>query len=135
MRKSRVTCPGVCYTENILRLQEGRPVNYYERIQKAIDFLEDNLENEIRAEEAAKEAYMSVSEFYRLFFAITGFQAKEYLIMRRMSLAAYDICQGMKVLDAVKYAYTSADAFSRILKKVTLQAPVPGKERTTSLEY
>ena len=99
-------------------------MNYYERIQKAIDFLEDNLENEIRAEEAAKEAYMSVSNFYRLFFAITGFQAKEYLIMRRMSLAAYDICQGMKVLDAaVKYAYTSADAFSRIFKKVTGFSP------------
>lgn len=57
--------------------------------------------------------------------------------MRRMSLAAYDICQGMKVLDAaVKYAYTSADAFSRIFKKspASLQAPVPGKERTTSLK-
>lgn len=95
-------------------------MNYYERIQKAIDFLEDNLENDIRADAAAKEAYMSVSNFYRLFFAITGFQAKEYLILRRMSLAAYDICHGMKVLDAaVKYAYTSADAFSRTFKKVT----------------
>lgn len=99
-------------------------MNYYERIQKAIDFLEDNLENEIRAEEAAKEAYMSVSNFYRLFFAITGFQVKEYLILRRMSLAAYDMRHGMKVLDAaVKYAYTSADAFSRTFKKVTGFSP------------
>lgn len=75
-KKSRVTCPGVCYTENILRLQEGRPVNYYERIQKAIDFLEDNLENEIRAEEAAKEAYMSVSNFYRLFLPLRDFRQR-----------------------------------------------------------
>lgn len=38
-------------------------MNYYERIQKAIDFLEHNLENDIKAEDAAKEAYMSVSNF------------------------------------------------------------------------
>ena len=83
-------------------------MNYYERIQKAIDFLEHNLENDIKAEDAAKEAYMSVSNFYRLFFAITGYQVKEYLINRRISLAAEDIrINQMKVLDAaVKYAYT-----------------------------
>lgn len=100
-------------------------MNYYERIQKAIDFLEHNLENDIKAEDAAKEAYMSVSNFYRLFFAITGYQVKEYLINRRISLAAEDIrINQMKVLDAaVKYAYTSSDAFSRIFKKVTGYSP------------
>ena len=75
-KKSRVTCPGVCYTENILRLQEGRPVNYYERIQKAIDFLEDNLENEIRAEEAAKEAYMSFRIFTACFLPLRDFRQR-----------------------------------------------------------
>lgn len=99
-------------------------MNYYERIQKAIDFLEDNLENEVRMEAAAKEAYMSVSNFYRLFFAITGYQAKEYLINRRMSLAARDMRRGTKVLDAaVACSYASADAFSRTFKKVAGFSP------------
>lgn len=103
----------------------GKTVNYYERIQKAINFMEDNLENEVKTEEAAKEAYMSVSAFYRLFFAITGYRAKEYLINRRISQAAQDIgSKKMKVLDAaVKYAYTSPDAFSRTFKNVTGCSP------------
>jgi len=100
-------------------------VNYYERIQKSIDFMEDNLENDIKVEEMAKEAYMSVSSFYRIFFAITGYQAKEYLINRRISRASKDLkAEQTKVIDiAMKYAYNSVDAFSRIFKKVTGYTP------------
>lgn len=96
-------------------------MNYYERIQKSIDFMEDNLENEIKVEDIAKEAYMSVSSFHRIFFAITGYPVKEYLINRRISKAADDLKEEqMKVIDvAVKYAYNSVDAFSRIFKKIT----------------
>ena len=79
---------------------EGMTVNYYERIQKSIDFMEDNLENDIKVEEMAKEAYMSVSSFYRIFFAITGYQAKEYLINRRISRASKDLKEEQaKVID------------------------------------
>ena len=79
---------------------EGMAVNYYERIQKSIDFMEDNLENDIKVEEIAKEAYMSVSSFYRIFFAITGYQAKEYLINRRISRASKDLKEEQaKVID------------------------------------
>ena len=75
-------------------------MNYYERIQKSIDFMEDNLENDIKVEEIAKEAYMSVSSFYRIFFAITGYQAKEYLINRRISRASKDLKEEQaKVID------------------------------------
>nr|WP_294490234.1 effector binding domain-containing protein [uncultured Anaerosporobacter sp.] len=100
---------------------EGMTVNYYERIQKSIDFMEDNLENDIKVEEVAKEAYMSVSSFYRIFFAITGYQAKEYLINRRISRASKDLKEEQtRVIDiAMKYAYNSVDAFSRIFKKIT----------------
>jgi len=96
-------------------------VNYYERIQKSIDFVESNLENDIKVDEMAKEAYMSVSSFYRIFFAITGYQAKEYLINRRICSASKDLNEKQsKVIDiAMKYSYNSADAFSRIFKKVT----------------
>ena len=100
---------------------EDITVNYYERIQRAIDFMEDNLENDIKVENVAKEAYMSESSFYRIFFAITGYQAKEYLINRRMCSASKELSvEQAKVIDvAVKYAYNSVDAFSRIFKKVT----------------
>ncbi|WP_271712479.1 helix-turn-helix transcriptional regulator [Anaeromicropila herbilytica] len=66
-------------------------MNYYERIQKSIDFMEDNLENDIKVEAIAKEAFISASSFYRIFFSITGYQAKEYLINRRISRASKDL--------------------------------------------
>ena len=104
---------------------EGMTVNYYERIQKSIDFMEANLENDIKVEVMAKEAYMSLSSFYRIFFAITGYQAKEYLINRRICKASEDLSGGQtKVIDiAMKYAYNSVDAFSRIFKKITGYTP------------
>ncbi len=100
-------------------------MNYYERIQKSVDFIECNLENHIVVEDMAKEAYMSISNFYRLFFAITGFQAKEYMIYRRVSQAARELKDThAKVIDlAVKFAYDSPDAFSRIFKKITGYSP------------
>ena len=106
-------------------MNEGSSVNYYERIQKSIDFMEDNLENEIKVNDMAKRAYMSVSSFHRIFFAITGYQAKEYLINRRISSAASDFRNAhVKVIDcAMKYTYNSVDAFSRIFKKVTGYTP------------
>ena len=82
--------------------------------------MEDNLENDIKVTDMAKQAYMSVSSFHRIFFAITGYQAKEYLINRRVSSASRDLGKGnSKVIDvAMKYSYNSVDAFSRIFRKV-----------------
>lgn len=83
--------------------------------------MEDNLENDIAVEDIAKQAYMSVSNYYRMFFALIGCQVKEYLIKRRVSKAAYELKSGRnKVIDiAIKYSYSSPDAFTRTFKKIT----------------
>lgn len=96
-------------------------MNYYERIQNSIDFMEENLEKKIKVSEMAKQAFMSESNYYRIFFAITGYQAKEYLIHRRISCASRQLLDGhSKIIDvAMKYAYDSVDAFSRTFKRVT----------------
>lgn len=112
---------GNCYNNINLAKEGGRALNYYERIQKAIDYIEASLEEEMKIEDIAKEAFMSVSNFYRMFFAITGYQAKEYIRCRRISCAAHDLKQGKeKIIEvAVKYAYNSVDAFSRSFKSIT----------------
>ncbi len=96
-------------------------MNYYQRIQKSIDYIENYLETDIKVEDAAKEAFMSISSFHRMFFTIAGYSAKEYIRLRRISLAADEIKTGAnKIIDiAVKYAYDSADSFSRAFKNVT----------------
>lgn len=95
-------------------------MNYYERIQKSIDYIERNLENKININFAAQEAYMSVSNFYRMFFALTGYSVKEYIRLRRISLAATDLNNNNCIIDiAIKYDFESGDSFSRAFKRVT----------------
>lgn len=96
-------------------------MNYYERIQKSIDYIESNLENKIDISFSAQTAYMSLSNFYRMFFALTGYTIKEYIRLRRISLAAIELQRDNTCLIdiAVKFDFESTDSFSRAFKRVT----------------
>lgn len=94
-------------------------MNYYERIQKSIDFVEANLDDDITIEMCAKEAFMSVSGYYRMFLSIVGYNIKEYIRLRRLTLACADMQQtnDSVMTIAVRYLYNSADSFSRAFKR------------------
>lgn len=98
-------------------------MNYYERIQSSIDFIEAHLSEDFTVEDAAKEAYMSVATFYRLFLSIVGFTAKEYVRLRRLSLAAEELITqkdgNVQTVTEVayKYGYSNSDSFTRAFKK------------------
>lgn len=96
-------------------------MNYYERIQKSIDYIEANLENEIDLNKACGEAYMSLSNYYRMFFALVGYTVKEYVRHRRISHAAEELLLSkITIIDlAVKYGFESQDSFSRAFKRIT----------------
>lgn len=100
-------------------------MNYYERIQLSIDYIEQNLEDKIDIKSAAQKAFMSQSSYYRLFFAIVGYSVKEYIRNRRISLATKDVLdEKMRIIDiAVKYDFSSGDAFSRAFKRITGYLP------------
>ena len=92
-------------------------MNYYERMQKSIDFIEDNLSEDITVEQCAREAFMSVSGYYRMFLSVVGYNIKEYIRMRRLSLACEELEQGQSVMTvATKYGYNSVDSFTRAFK-------------------
>ncbi|TCO74640.1 effector binding domain-containing protein [Marinisporobacter balticus] len=95
-------------------------MNYYERIQNSVDYIERNLENKINLKEVAKEAFMSFSNFYRIFFALTGHGVKEYIRKRRISLASEDIMLNKdNIMNiAVKYGFSSSDTFSKAFKHI-----------------
>lgn len=96
-------------------------MNYYERIQKSIDYIESNLENKIDISIVAQTAYMSLSNFYRMFFALTGYSVKEYIRLRRISLGAIELKNNnANLIDiAVKFDFGSGDSFSRAFKRAT----------------
>ncbi|SDD97116.1 AraC family transcriptional regulator [Paenibacillus sp. UNCCL117] len=81
----------------------------------ALQYLEDNLLNELDYKEVAKRACCSEYHFKRMFSFLAGVTLSEYIRRRRLTLAAFELTSGQaRVLDvAVKYGYSSADSFAR----------------------
>jgi AraC family transcriptional regulator len=90
-------------------------MEWSERMNAAIGYIEENLTGEIDFNEAAKRAYCSLFHFQRMFFAIIGVTPAEYTRRRRLTLAARELTStNDKVIDiALKYGYDSPDSFTR----------------------
>lgn len=88
-------------------------------IQRAIDYVEEHLTEQIDYAEAAKRAYSSSFHFQRIFTALCGFTLGDYIRMRRLSLAGSELTEpGVKVIDvALKYGYDAPESFSRAFTK------------------
>ncbi|GMK48501.1 hypothetical protein PghCCS26_56310 [Paenibacillus glycanilyticus] len=78
-----------------------------EHLNGALDYIEQNLENEIDEQEIAKRAFCSVYHFKRMFAYLAGIPLQEYIRRRRLTHAALDLQdKTVKVIDiAVKYGY------------------------------
>lgn len=105
-------------------------MEWIERLNAAIDYLEANLTGEIDYEELAHRACCSTYHFQRMFGYMAGIPLSEYIRRRRMSLAAVDLQSGdTKVIDiACKYGYDSPTAFNRAFQSVHGYAPSKVKE-------
>lgn len=110
-------------------------MNYYQRIQRSIDFVENNLDQEISIETCAQQAYMSVSGFYRMFFSLMGCTVKEYIRKRRLTVAFDELMRPDETVlsIAIKYEYNSPDSFTRAFKKQF--GILPSKVNSFSLQY
>ncbi|MGZ0049873.1 AraC family transcriptional regulator [Brevibacillus gelatini] len=86
-----------------------------EKLNEALDYIEEHLAGEIDFKEVARIACCSEYHFKRMFSSLAGIPLSEYIRRRRITLAAFDLRDsGMKVIDiAVKYGYSSPDSFAR----------------------
>ncbi len=84
-------------------------------IQRALDYTEEHLTEEIDYEAVAEQAYSSTFHFQRMFTMLCGFSLGDYIRMRRLALAAEELIRtGGKVIDiALKYGYDTPESFSR----------------------
>lgn len=99
-------------------------MEWIERLNRALDYIEDNLDGEIEAEQAARIAACSVYHFQRMFSYIADMPLSEYIRRRKMTAAALDLSRGEKVIDtALKYGYDSPTAFNRAFRAVHGMAP------------
>ena len=116
---------------------EGRDTMiWYERMNKAINYIEDNLCGEIDFDEIAKIACQSSVSFQRTFSIVTEISVFEYIRRRKLTLAAFDLQNGNdKVIDiALKYGYESPEAFSRAFKETHGTSPSNVRKRVLPLK-
>ena len=84
-------------------------------IQKAVDYVEAHITEDLDYNKIAKQAYSSPFHFQRIFSILCGYTLGDYIRMRRLTLAGNELAStNEKVLDiAVKYGYDTQESFSR----------------------
>ncbi|MBX0358543.1 AraC family transcriptional regulator [Halobacillus sp. Nhm2S1] len=94
-------------------------MTWIQSMQKAIDFMEQHLLEDISMEEIAQTAHTSPFHFQRIFSLLTDTTVVEYLRRRRLTLAAQELRKGgCKIIDvAYTYGYETPESFSRAFRK------------------
>lgn len=100
-------------------------MEWIERLNKALNYIEEHLTEEIDYEELSRTALCSTYHFQRMFAYMAGVPLSEYIRRRRMSLAAVDLLSSSeKIIDiGLKYGYSSPTAFNRAFQKIHGLAP------------
>ena len=93
-------------------------MDWLKRMNSVLDYIEDNLDGEIKDDKIVMLSLSSKGVFQKIFTMITDMTLSEYIRKRKLTQAAIDIQKtDMKIIDiAVKYGYNSADAFSAAFK-------------------
>lgn len=104
-------------------------MNLLEKMNGALNYIEDNLTGDIDFKEVAKQAFCSEYHFKRMFSFLAGVTLSEYIRRRRLTLAAFELNNSeLRIIDvAIKYGYNSPDSFSRAFRSLHGAAPTEAR--------
>jgi AraC family transcriptional regulator len=90
-------------------------LNWIERLQNALEFLEKNIEKDLSPVDISGKANTTPFHFQRMFSIITGVPLAEYIRKRRLTLAAQElVSKNSSIVDvALKYGYATQASFTR----------------------
>lgn len=111
-------------------------MDWLQKMNGAISYIEDNLTGDIDYNIAARIACCSVYHFQRLFSFIVDIPLSEYIRRRRLTLAALELQNSsFKVIDlALKYGYDSPDSFTRAFQKLHGVTPTIARDMGVKLK-
>ncbi len=94
-------------------------MNIYINLNKAIKYIEENLEEQIEYKKIAQILGMNEYTAQTAFYVLCNITIADYIRKRRLSNAGYDLYNGNESITeiAIKYQYTSPTAFSRAFEK------------------
>lgn len=97
-------------------------MEWLDRLNKSIYYLEDNLAGQIDFEQAAKIACCSSFHFQRMFSYIANVSLAEYIRRRRMTLASFELQNSeIKVIDlALKYCIMKRNSLKNLMSGSSL---------------
>ncbi|MET8624124.1 AraC family transcriptional regulator [Kitasatospora sp. NPDC004669] len=100
-----------------------------EHLNRAMESIDRNLDREIDVAELARIAMTSEYHFRRLFSMLAGMPLSEYIRRRRLTVAGAEVLDGERTLldIAVRYGYTSGEAFARAFR--AMHGVGPGEAR------
>lgn len=100
-------------------------MNWITGLQNAIDYIENNLTEELDYTDIANKAFTSPFYFQRVFRILCNCTLGEYIRNRRLTLAGSELSSSdAKVIDvALKYGYDSPESFSRAFTRFHGIAP------------
>ncbi|MBA3028742.1 MAG: helix-turn-helix domain-containing protein [Desulfobacteraceae bacterium] len=95
-------------------------MDYLKPVQNALEYIEQNLTQNIHSEDVAREAAVSKFHFHRIFLALAGNSVAGYIRRRRLTEAAYELIQTQKkIIDmALDYQFGTPESFSRAFKNM-----------------
>lgn len=105
-------------------------------LNDVIDYIEDNLSNDIKIEDVASHVGESDYHFRKVFQYISGMPLSEYIKKRKLAKANQDLVTGHSVTDtAFKYGYQSVDGFTRAFKSWSGYLPSEVYKKQTIISF
>ncbi|HWL13175.1 MAG TPA: AraC family transcriptional regulator [Ureibacillus sp.] len=112
-------------------------MSWVDSIQKAIDYIEQNLlDTDLSIEHIAKACNSSAFHFQRIFSILTEITVGDYIRRRRLTLAAQDLINTKdKIIDiAYKYGYETPESFSKAFRKQHSLSPKEARKKLGPLQ-
>ena len=96
-------------------------MQHIELLMAALEYIEVHLRDEIKTEDIASACFCSKSTLEKLFRSVHNISVHEYIVRRRMTLAAKKLSTQpqLPILDiAVEYGYSTHESFARAFEQV-----------------
>lgn len=111
-------------------------MDYREHIAKAVDYIEENLKNELDIATCAKVSGYSQYHFLRVFKEATGLTPADYIRKRRITEVAKEITKGNEYISEIAFetGFNSKENFIRAFKAEHHILPTEYKSAENSLK-
>lgn len=111
-------------------------MEWINKLNQAITYIEENLESGVDYAEAAKIACCSTFHFQRMFSYIAEVPLSEYIRRRRMTKAAFELQNSnIKILElSEKYGYDSPTSFNRAFQNIHNISPSAARAKGVVLK-